>query len=133
MAFLNYVPLSLLNAHTKIVFASISIFKIGLVIIYGVSSLECINSIQMYLEKSSTITKTYLFLPDHITFSRPKRSIWINCRDMVIELSVLLLWLDLLILSFWQASHTLFFTYSRACMSLTSSLFTRVLIALKFK
>ena len=46
---------------------------------------------QVYLEKSSTIITAYLFLDKDITFIGPKKSTWISCRGVVIELNSLYL------------------------------------------
>ena len=72
-AFLNYVPLSLLNANTLCTIL-VSRCLMWSIRICGVSSLLCKEYTHVYLIKSSTITRAYLFFAIDKIFTRPNKS-----------------------------------------------------------
>ena len=90
IAFLNYVPLSNLIFLTGR-FACNSILFMWSMIILGVSSFKLINNTQVYLKKSSTITRAYRFLDKDITFTGPNNFICKSCSGSVILVISLLL------------------------------------------
>ena len=102
-------------------------------IILGVSSFELRNNTQVYLEKSSTITKAYRFLDRDITFTGPNKSICKSCSGSVILVKSLLLCDAFFDFPFSHASQRPSLQNSMSGKPRANSLLTKEVIVLKFK
>src|ERR1044072_6281404 len=75
------------------------------------ASLFCTRKkVQVYLEKSSTITKAYTLPPKLLVLDGPNKSICNNCSGLVVDTTFLDLKVDFVCFPFWQASQSLSLT-----------------------
>ena len=102
-------------------------------IILGVLSFELRNNTQLYLEKSSTITRAYRFLDKDTAFTGPNKSICKSFSGSVILFISLLLCDDFFDFPFSQASQRPFLQNSMSGKPRTNSLLTKEFIVLKFR